>query len=96
MLNAECVELMIVIICQNLHWFVQYVVDTFPQDMQLQLLKYREDVITAKVAQEHSTEQLKSEILFLRSQIVAEQQERTNMEESLTQEIQQLQEQLGQ
>lgn len=65
------------------------------EELQLLLLKYREDVITAKVAEEHVAEQLKSEILFLRSQIVAEQQERTNIEESLTQEIQQLQEQLA-
>lgn len=48
-----------------------------------------------KVGQEHSEELLKSEIMFLRDQIIAEQQERSTMEENLAQEISQLQQQLG-
>ena len=67
----------------------------FLQEMQLVLLKYREDLITAKVAEEHSSEVLKSEIMFLRTHLVGEQQERNNLEESLTQEISQLQNQIG-
>ena len=63
--------------------------------MQLVVLKYREELITVKVGQEHSEELLKSEIMFLRDQIVAEQQERSTMEENLAQEISQLQQQLG-
>ena len=59
------------------------------------VLKYREELITAKVGQEHQEELLKSEILFLRDQIVAEQQERNTVEESLTQEINNLQHELG-
>jgi len=65
------------------------------QEMQLVVLKYREELITVKVGQEHSEELLKSEIMFLRDQIVAEQQERSTMEENLAQEISQLQQQLG-
>jgi len=65
------------------------------QEMQLVVLKYREELITVKVGQEHSDELLKSEIMFLRDQIVAEQQERSTMEENLAQEISQLQQQLG-
>jgi len=63
--------------------------------MQLVVLKYREDLITAKVGQEHSEEVLRSEIMFLRDQLVAEQQERSTMEENLAQEISQLQQQIG-
>jgi len=59
------------------------------------VLKYREELIAAKVGQEHSEELMKSEIMFLRDQIIAEQQERSTMEENLAQEISQLQQQLG-
>jgi len=65
------------------------------QEMQLVVLKYREELIAAKVGQEHNEELLKSEIMFLRDQVVAEQQERSTMEENLAQEISQLQQQLG-
>lgn len=65
------------------------------EESRLLLLTYHEAVLTAEVEKEHISEQLKSEILFLRSQIVAEQLERTNIEESLTQEIQQLQEHIS-
>ena len=59
------------------------------------VLRYREELITAKVSQEHGEELLRSENMFLRDQIVAEQQERSIVEENLTQEISQLQQQLG-
>lgn len=59
------------------------------------VLNYREELITAKVSQEHGEELLRSENMFLRDQIVAEQQERSIVEENLTQEISQLQQQLG-
>ena len=63
--------------------------------MQLTLLKYREDIIKAKVAKEHMESNLRSENLFLKDRVMAEQQEKTTVEETLTQEINQLQEQLG-
>ena len=63
--------------------------------MQLLLLKYREDVIAAKVAKEYSEENLRSEIMFLKDQVVSEQQERSNIEETLNTEISELQEALG-
>lgn len=37
--------------------------------MQLLLLRYREDIIAAKVSKEHLEETLKSEILFLKDQV---------------------------
>ena len=55
--------------------------------MQLLLLKFREDIISSKVAKEFVEENLKSEICFLKSQVVAEQQEKTTLEESLSAEI---------
>ncbi|WAR04005.1 RABE1-like protein [Mya arenaria] len=64
-------------------------------DMQLLLLKYREEIIAAKVALEHAEETLKSEILFLKDRVVSEQQEKATMEETLTQEISTLQEKLA-
>ena len=63
--------------------------------MQLLLLKYHEDLISAKVAKEHIEDNLKSEIMFLKDQVVAEQQEKNTLEEALTQEINALQEKLG-
>ena len=63
--------------------------------MQLLLLKYREDIIAAKVAQEQTLETLQSKILFLKDQVSSEQEEKTRIEEALTQEINSLQERLG-
>jgi len=65
------------------------------KEMQLLVLRYREELITAKVSQEHQEELMKSEIMFIKDQIVAEQQERSTMEESLAQEISHLQQELG-
>ena len=58
-------------------------------------MKYREEIITAKVAKEHVEDTLKSEIMFLKDQVVAEQQEKNTVEETLTNEITHLQEDLG-
>ena len=63
--------------------------------MQLLLLKYREEIIQTKVAKEHTEDMLKSEIMFLKDQIQAEQQEKNNIEESLSQELSTVQEKLG-
>ena len=63
-------------------------------DMQLLLLKYREEIIQTKVAKEHTEDMLKSEIMFLKDQIQAEQQEKNNIEESLSQELSTVQEKL--
>lgn len=59
--------------------------------MQLLLLKYREEIIAAKVAKEHSEETLKSEQVFLRSQLLSEQEEKQRMEDTISQEISLLQ-----
>lgn len=64
------------------------------EDMQLLLLKYREEIIQTKVAKEHTEDTLKSEIMFLKDQIHAEQQEKNNIEESLSQELSTVQEKL--
>ncbi|KAK7487813.1 hypothetical protein BaRGS_00020954 [Batillaria attramentaria] len=61
------------------------------EEMQLLLLKYREEIIAAKVAKEHSEETLRSEQVFLRSQLLSEQEEKQRMEEALSQEISALQ-----
>lgn len=63
----------------------------FAQEMQLLLLKYREEIIAAKVAKEHGEETLKSEQVFLRSQLLSEQEEKQRMEDTLSQEISALQ-----
>ncbi|XP_074642216.1 rab GTPase-binding effector protein 1-like [Tubulanus polymorphus] len=65
------------------------------EEMQLLLLRYREDIISAKVAKEHIEDTLKSEIMFLKHQVVADTEEKTRIEEALTQEINQLQEQVA-
>ncbi|KAK3084568.1 hypothetical protein FSP39_015613 [Pinctada imbricata] len=65
-----------------------------PNNMEMLLLKYREEIIQAKVAKEHTEETLKSELMFLKTQVQAEQQEKTTLEETLTQDINNLQEKL--
>ncbi|KAK6190582.1 hypothetical protein SNE40_002416 [Patella caerulea] len=62
------------------------------EEMQLLLLKYREEIIQVKVAKEHLEDTLRSEILFLKDQVVSEQQEKSRIEETLSQEIHVLQE----
>lgn len=59
------------------------------------LLKYREEIIQAKVAKEHIESSLKSENMFLKSRVHAEQEEKNTLEETLNQEINSLQEKLG-
>ncbi len=62
------------------------------EDMQLLLLTYREELIHAKVAKEHYEEQLKSEVNFLKSQLLGEQQAKESIEDQLTSEIEALKE----
>ncbi len=60
-----------------------------PQDideMQFYCLKLREELITTLVSKERNEETLKSEILFLKEQIIGEQQTKENIEENLTQD----------
>ncbi|XP_042226187.1 rab GTPase-binding effector protein 1-like isoform X2 [Homarus americanus] len=60
------------------------------EEMQLLLLRYREDIIAAKVSKEHLEETLKSEILFLKDQVLGEQHEKNTIEDRLSSEIDQL------
>lgn len=65
------------------------------EELQLLLLKYREEIIQAKVAKEHIESSLKSENMFLKSRVHAEQEEKNTLEETLSQEINSLQEKLA-
>nr|XP_053627273.1 rab GTPase-binding effector protein 1-like isoform X3 [Cherax quadricarinatus] len=65
------------------------------EEMQLLLLRYREDIIAAKVSKEYLEETLKSEILFLKDQVLAEQHEKNTIEDRLSSEIDQLREKVG-
>ncbi|KAB7494077.1 Rab GTPase-binding effector protein 1 [Armadillidium nasatum] len=60
------------------------------EGMQLLLLRYREDVIAAKVAKEQLEETSNSKILFLKDQILKEQHEKSSIEDILNSEIDQL------
>lgn len=50
------------------------------------LLRYREDVIRSRVAKEHGEDGLKSELLFLRDQLLAEQQNKDDFVQMLHKE----------
>lgn len=65
------------------------------EEMQLLLLKYREDIIAAKVAKDHMEENMRSEMMFMHSQVQSVQQESAQVEEELTNEISNLQEELA-
>lgn len=60
------------------------------QDLQVLLLKFYEELIAAKVAKETMEEQeqtLRCEIQLIRDQMSGEHEERVSMEDSLTQEL---------
>jgi hypothetical protein len=60
------------------------------QDLQELLLKFHEELIAAKVAKETMEEQertLHCEIQLIRDQMRGEHEERVSMEDSLTQEL---------
>ena len=62
------------------------------EDIHLLLLRYREDLITTKLAKERLEEKLKSEVSFLKAQVAGEQQAKEDIEDQLTTEIEQLKE----
>ena len=64
------------------------------EDIHLLLLRYREDLITTKVAKERLEEKLKSEVSFLKAQISGEQQAKEDIEDQLTTEVDQLKEKI--
>lgn len=55
-------------------------------DLQLYALKQREDLITALVAKERIEDTLKAENVFLKEQLIGEQQSNKNLEENFAQE----------
>ena len=57
------------------------------EDMQLLLLTYREDLIAAKIGKERAQERLKSEVAFMKAQLVSEQQSKAALQRELEQEL---------
>merc|ERR1719402_964103 len=66
-----------------------------PEDMQLLLLTYREDLIAAKIAKERAEERAKNEISFMRTQLAGEQAVKEQVEDQMTQEVESLREKVG-
>lgn len=60
------------------------------EDMQLLLLQYREDLITAKVGRERAEEKLASEVGFMKQQLTGEQQSRTAIQNQYLSQLQEL------
>ena len=56
------------------------------EDMQLLLLTYREDLIAAKIGKERAQERLKSEVAFMKTQLISEQQEKAALQRDIEQE----------
>ena len=63
-------------------------------DIHMLLLRYREDLITAKLAKERLEERLQSEVSFLKTQIAAEQQAKEQIEDHMSTENDQLKEKI--
>eukprot|EP00096_Caligus_rogercresseyi_P012874 TRINITY_DN5540_c0_g1_i1.p1 TRINITY_DN5540_c0_g1~~TRINITY_DN5540_c0_g1_i1.p1 ORF type:complete len:663 (+),score=181.03 TRINITY_DN5540_c0_g1_i1:100-2088(+) len=57
------------------------------EDIHTLLLKYREDLISAKIAKEMLEEKMKGEVNFLKAQLTSEAQAKESIEESLSCEI---------
>ena len=64
------------------------------EDIHLLLLRYREELITSKLAKERLEEKLRSEVSFLKAQVAGEQQAKEDVEDQLTTEIEQLKEKI--
>lgn len=64
------------------------------EDIHLLLLRYREELITSKLAKERLEEKLKSEASFLKAQVAGEQQAKEDIEDQLTTEIEQFKEKI--
>ena len=64
------------------------------EDMHLLLLKYREDLITEKIARERLEERTRSEVQFLKTQLSGEQQAKETIEDQFTSEIDALRDKL--
>ncbi len=60
------------------------------EDMQLLLLKLREDTIAAKVAKERTEEKARAELSFLKTQLRSEEAAKASVEDQFTAEIDQL------
>jgi len=60
------------------------------EGMQLLLLQYREDLITAKVGKERAEEKLASEVGFMKQQLNGEQQARTAIQNQYSTQLQEL------
>jgi Rab GTPase-binding effector protein 1 len=64
------------------------------EEMQLLLLQYREDLITAKVGKERAEEKLASEVGFLKQQLTGELQARTTIQHQYSTQLQGLEEKI--
>ena len=64
------------------------------EDMHLLLLKYREDLITEKIAKERLEERTRGEVQFLKTQLAGEQQAKETIEDQFTVEIDALRDKL--
>jgi len=65
------------------------------EDMQLLLLRLREDLIAAKVAKERAEEKAKSELSFVRDQLRGEEEAKRMSEDQFSQEIESLRSQVA-
>ena len=63
-------------------------------DIHMYLLRYREELISAKLAKERIEEKYSSEISFVKAQLTGEQQAKESIEDQLTAEIDQLKERI--
>ena len=64
------------------------------EEMQLLLLTYREELITAKIAKERAEEKMNNEVGFMRNQLASEQQQRMALETNVNKDFQALQEKI--
>ena len=64
------------------------------EDIHLLLLRYREELITSKLAKERLEEKLRSEVSFLKAQVAGKQQAKEDVEDQLTTEVEQLKEKI--
>ncbi|GFR63958.1 rab GTPase-binding effector protein 1 [Elysia marginata] len=54
------------------------------EEMQLRLLKYCEEIISAKVAKEHAEDTVRAQVAFLKAQVTGDQKEPVSLEEAPT------------
>ena len=67
----------------------------FLQELQTLISRYRQNILTVKTSAEHMEDKLRSEIMFLKDRVKAEQVAKDNIEETLSSDLDVARDEMG-